>query len=447
MYYTTYDKSTFYPKFTFNQLLKIAGSLKGAMLLKHLEYWAQKTKGRFYKFTEPCSHPLYRQGDSWCEEIGVSRRLFNKLFDSIGHRYRSKSEYLNTQDPFKGKLYVAYYDRKRNQTFYIKNPQHDQVLWQPGQSSPPSTQSKKFPAPKRKDERGRKNNYKNERVGEPLGKNDELDIRKVPVKYSKDIQYISRMASEELSRNGNSAQSFIYKDNITKQKTINLIEKTLWNSLSYSLEREMIKIWNEEVGNGKVQALPFRLKKLSKALNLYFQGDIQKWRRYCFSIASSRFLMGKVTSFKASIDWAIGDIVIQKIKEGDYGIEACYEEPALSHHPLNQVEGHICQLEGESELIKTLRFSLIQGLGQATYGSWFANEVIYSESPKEIIILSTSRFRHDYVKRHFGRFLELLGERLGVSVILQLRDDRTRNLEEKTFVSYLPIPTSSLECR
>ena len=42
-------------------------------------------------FFEPCSHPLYRQGDSWAEEIGLSRKVWTKAFSIVGTHYKTKS--------------------------------------------------------------------------------------------------------------------------------------------------------------------------------------------------------------------------------------------------------------------------------------------------------------------------------------------------------------------
>ena len=85
-----------------------------------LEYWFSKKPQGFYKFLEPCNHPLYRAGDSWTEELGFSRRVFNAAFDLIGVRYKSKTAFLNAQDKFQGKLYASYHDRKTNKTHFVQ---------------------------------------------------------------------------------------------------------------------------------------------------------------------------------------------------------------------------------------------------------------------------------------------------------------------------------------
>ena len=92
------------------------GLLKG-----QLNYWFSKKPNGFYKFLEPCNHPLYKAGDSWSEELGISRRVFNAVFDLIGIRYNSKTAFKKAKDKFQGKLYASYHDRKTHKMFFIRN--------------------------------------------------------------------------------------------------------------------------------------------------------------------------------------------------------------------------------------------------------------------------------------------------------------------------------------
>lgn len=50
-------------------------SVHAAILLQQIIFrWEGK---KFYKFKEPCTHKLYRSGDSWTEELSFSRREFD----------------------------------------------------------------------------------------------------------------------------------------------------------------------------------------------------------------------------------------------------------------------------------------------------------------------------------------------------------------------------------
>lgn len=105
-------------------------NIRTPFLISRLEYWFSKEKFRdgFFKFMEPCSHRLYKPGDSWCETLFWGKDLFQSVFLKIGRRYKSKSDYkaaLLAGDPFQGQLYLSYYDRQQNLTFYKRN--HTQV--------------------------------------------------------------------------------------------------------------------------------------------------------------------------------------------------------------------------------------------------------------------------------------------------------------------------------
>jgi len=86
--------NSFYTKF-YHSLQSFTGSATSTLIIGKLEFWFAnpKYKEGFYKFVEPCAHPLYREGDSWSEELGISRKIFAKAFDLIGVRYKSKSAY------------------------------------------------------------------------------------------------------------------------------------------------------------------------------------------------------------------------------------------------------------------------------------------------------------------------------------------------------------------
>jgi hypothetical protein len=124
-------KIIYYPK-----LLPIGVTATGTILLQQLEYWFEFTGGHpFYKFLEPCKHKLYRDKDSWTEELGFSKEEFRNAFSNIGKAFKSKTEYEAAEDPFcrtnrNGEriddyLYCSYYDKVQHVTYYFRN--HDRV--------------------------------------------------------------------------------------------------------------------------------------------------------------------------------------------------------------------------------------------------------------------------------------------------------------------------------
>lgn len=100
-------------------------SVTACLLMTQLEYRFVAMPDGFYKFLSPCVHHLYKEGDSWIEELAFSEAEFRSAFDNIGIRYRSKRQLQETidanQDPFQRKLYLSYIDVKNGLTYYQRN--------------------------------------------------------------------------------------------------------------------------------------------------------------------------------------------------------------------------------------------------------------------------------------------------------------------------------------
>ncbi|WP_162050165.1 hypothetical protein [Fluviibacter phosphoraccumulans] len=107
------------------ELHVIAGGVLGCLVMQQLDYWFENHPEGFYKFLEPSDHPAYKIGDSWTEELGMSRHEFRTAFDKIGIRYKSKSDFDRADDKFQGLFYCSYVDRRSNLTYYFRN--HDLV--------------------------------------------------------------------------------------------------------------------------------------------------------------------------------------------------------------------------------------------------------------------------------------------------------------------------------
>ena len=68
------------------ELNKITGSVTATILLQQLIFYASNNNYKpFYKFIEPCNNKLYKEGDSWIEELGFTvyefRSAYKKLED------------------------------------------------------------------------------------------------------------------------------------------------------------------------------------------------------------------------------------------------------------------------------------------------------------------------------------------------------------------------------
>lgn len=64
---------------------KITGSVHASIFLEQLIWlWRKAGRKAFAKFVSPCSHPDYRPGSSWHEELGFSRREFEGAARVLG---------------------------------------------------------------------------------------------------------------------------------------------------------------------------------------------------------------------------------------------------------------------------------------------------------------------------------------------------------------------------
>lgn len=102
-------------------LRNTTGSVTATILMQQLEFYFHSFPEGFYKFLEPCDHPSYRQGDSWIECLSFTKDEFRAAFDKIGVRYKSRTEFENSPEPFGGKFYASYFDRLRGLTIYLRN--------------------------------------------------------------------------------------------------------------------------------------------------------------------------------------------------------------------------------------------------------------------------------------------------------------------------------------
>jgi len=97
------------------ELNKITGSITASILLNQIIYWWNKSgKRKFYKFTEPCGHKLYKKGDSWCEELGFTKRQFNTAIKKIAFKRGKTKNLIKKEDAI-----VEYYTNSERLTYYI----------------------------------------------------------------------------------------------------------------------------------------------------------------------------------------------------------------------------------------------------------------------------------------------------------------------------------------
>lgn len=99
----------------------LGGSVTATILLQQV-IWRARHKGwePFYKFRSPCNHELYREGDSWTEELGFSIDEFDAAIKRIGTKITtgtSKSEALAGETPTS--LVIYWTDTNRITWYYL----------------------------------------------------------------------------------------------------------------------------------------------------------------------------------------------------------------------------------------------------------------------------------------------------------------------------------------
>ncbi|MFZ2198335.1 MAG: hypothetical protein WAV13_11415 [Thermodesulfovibrionales bacterium] len=322
-----YARNSFYIKF-YPSLLSFTGCEKATLIAGKLEYWFSNPKYErgFYKFIEPCAHPLYREGDSWSEELGISRKLFAKAFNIIGVRYNSKSAYLKAEDKFQGKLYASFHDRKTNRTYFVRNHEFTSQLLEKLKASYYSVKQKvkKSVEPTLENNSPKKKpfekKYFNKISSEVATFNKTFPQKTTPISALSNL-------SQGRSRNGDLGRSYV-RGSFSLHKETSSLERKILNSPSEPnrhLEEEteeMIKIWREEVGELGVSGLSNGFfQKLQNVFKEFFDLSLESWKAYCQMISSSKFLMGEAQNQffkKAWITWAIRGDNIERIKGGDF---------------------------------------------------------------------------------------------------------------------------------
>lgn len=283
-------ENSFYIKF-YPGIKSSLGCGKATLILGRFEYWFTKYQQGFYKFIEPCNHPLYRSGDSWAEEIGFSRKVFTKAFDLIGIRYKSKSAFQKSRNKFQGKLYASYHDRKTNQTYFFRNHRFaNQFL---------------------------KNLFKRKTPSESIPpnkiKNQDTLNKKSSVKIGRSWNgQLSRSFNKLIQKNTSSLDSSTQKNKIQS-----------FNHSQQKVMEEMVEIWKEEIGEIGITLSESLLKRLNKAFVNFFDQSIESWKSYCRIISSSKFLMGESKNKffkKAWITWAITENAIKQIRGGVFNL-------------------------------------------------------------------------------------------------------------------------------
>jgi len=187
---------------------------------------------------------------------------------------------------------------------------------------------------------------------------------------------------------------------------------TTTSSSSNTLASDLLEIWNQTVGQRQgeegnlIQLTKKRAQYLVAAFKFRFESNLSKWKQFCQQVTSSAFLMGKAKStFRASLDWVLKFDIIQRILEGDFGVNKtpCVDEEAVSLK--TEAITQAIETSGEGEPIKRLRRSILQAFGEQTYQSWFADMPMTpmpaTKGGRGIRLHTKNQFACDYVQTNY----------------------------------------------
>lgn len=419
-----------------------------ALLVGQLEYWFAKYTQGFYKFMEPCEHGHYRQGDSWTEELCLSRKVFNKAFDLIGIRYKSKAAFEASQDKFQGKLYASYYDRRQNKTYYRRNHRFLKVLFGPK----PSQKDPLTPVQlKTSNENPQALESHKPCEGRTVSKSSTLK------KQGKNTQKYGPF------QNGQQGQSFINKED-TKSINISLPPKSPTtpsrNPQAFNTEGKGEDELSKKLGENPPRPLPPSFcdtlsdhdmekaqhmrdiwikatkeqiptpcfgqrfaQKLLKTLRHEFSDKLLLWQRYCERIGSSKFLTGqRGGGFQLWLSRAIKAETIEKVQSGHYGV--CMKEDFLWYSEgegrgQDSVSQYAERLEASCDgLDKTLKLFLLDQVGVSSFKSWFEKATFESVDSKTLAVHGLSPFMASAIQAKFFQSLESIKKSFHVQEIL-----------------------------
>lgn len=294
------------------------GSTNAAIAFSRLLYWSKKNPDGFYKFKQACKHPLYKRGDSWSEELNMTKEIMNPVFNRLVTYYKSKNDYRKSTDKFAGKFFCSYTERNTNKTYYFMNKEAvDQFL---ATLAPlPKTPAKSSEVVKS--------------PGAPIimpPEEPRAAYTTPPLACTHpDLPCIQTTTS----LSGNAPSS------IEPQREEDKL-----------ISKKMVDTWNSHMQDTVVW-YPSYAAKLSKVLNDFFKGCLETFKRYCLSVSSADFLTGKAKNsrFKAFLFWAIKPSVIESILAGAYGAKNFF---TLSTPEEKEIKTSIAHLNNQIKVVE-----------------------------------------------------------------------------------------------
>ena len=178
---------------------------------------------------------------------------------------------------------------------------------------------------------------------------------------------------------------------------------------------ELLDVWNTVLGKelGKGELTPKRAIRLKAAFTKKFGSSKDRWQRFCHALKASPFLMGKKTGFKASLDWVLKFDTLQRLLEGDLGVERLLGQKEVQ--PRNSVRENLLAADMPPEE-RAFRLTLCKALGEDIYQNWFAHAAV-TLTVETVTLSVATPFLRDYVDTYFSLEVpKLTGKKLIVQI-------------------------------
>jgi hypothetical protein len=245
------------------------------------------------------------------------------------------------------------------------------------------------------------------KTSEPYKKIDEVKMNSWirSKRYGRKVQNDPILYKEKKTTNLKNTLSLSLSDNDYNKKTKDFheeikIEKFIINKEKIS---QIISVWSEIVGEGKkVVIREAKEQWVLEQIKRNFDEDIEKWKKYCQIITKSKFLMGEVNEFKASLLWSLKDEIVNKILCGKYGVgdrkqkRKEFDKMTI----MNSIENIL-----EPDSMKKLRVGLLEKHGAPIYNSWFQKMYFSSFSEGVLILETDNKFIALYIETQYRKDL------------------------------------------
>lgn len=162
---------------------------------------------------------------------------------------------------------------------------------------------------------------------------------------------------------------------------------------------QMLDLWNKYFPQSYSGLSKNLACLLMSAYKKKFGSDIKNWERYCQKISSSSYLNSR--KFNLSLCWALKFIIIDRIENHEFGVQALKESPFT----LEQAIEHINK-SSEPEKCKEIRVKLLKAYGEKVYKSWFY-ELEFIQREDNIIFKAKNNFIEDYILKNYGNILKV----------------------------------------